>query len=226
MTADQPVIVFDLDGTLIDSAPDLHAAAEQMLRNLGRPAVTLGQVTSFIGNGVPKLVERCLAATGGVPAPELQAKALALFRRFYDAAPVALTRPYPGVPEMLDRFAAAGFRLGVCTNKPRGPAEAILAALAIGRYVGAVVGGDTLTVIKPDPAPLRLCFERLEAGVAKFYVGDSETDAATARAAGVPFLLFSGGYRKSPAEAMGAALVFDRFDELTGERLAETVARA
>ncbi len=214
-----PTIVFDLDGTLIDSAPDLHAAAERTLKRLGRPGVTLAQVTGFIGNGVPKLVERCLAATGGVP-EEGAGTALALFRSFYDADPVALTRPYPGVPAMLERLAEAGCRIGVCTNKPQGPAEAILAALSIGRHVGAVVGGDTLPVIKPDPAPLWLCFERLRAGTARLYVGDSETDAAAAKAAGVPFALFSGGYRKTPAEAMGAAYVFGRFDELTRHVLA------
>lgn len=209
-----PVIVFDLDGTLIDSAPDLHAAAVAMLRRLGRPEVTLAQVTAFIGNGVPKLVERCLHATGGRPEPQAVSSAVALFRAFYDEAPALRTQPYPGVPDLLARLARRGARMGVCTNKPQGPAEAILRQLGLHQHIGAVVGGDALPVIKPDPAPLLLCFERLGNGGERLYVGDSETDAATARAAGVPFALFSGGYRKSPAEAMGATLVFDRFDGL------------
>lgn len=220
MAANLPVIVFDLDGTLIDSAPDLHAAAVVMLRRLGRPAITLQQVTSFIGNGVPKLVERCLRAAGCEPDPAAQAAALAIFREFYDAAPAMLTKPYPGVPTVLRCLARNGVRMGVCTNKPQRPAEAILDRFGLRPHVLAVVGGDALPVIKPDPAPLLLCFDRLGGGAARLYVGDSETDAATAKAAGVPFALFTGGYRKSPAEAMGATLVFDRFDELNQAVLA------
>jgi phosphoglycolate phosphatase len=208
-------VIFDLDGTLIDSAPDLHAAAVAMLRRLGRPEITLQQVTSFIGNGVPMLVERCLRAAGCEPDPAENAAALAIFREFYDAAPAVLTKPYPGVPAPLGRLAREGVRMGVCTNKPQEPAEAILARFGLRRQILAVVGGDALPVIKPDPAPLLLCFDRLGAGAARLYIGDSETDAATAAAAGVPFALFAGGYRKSPVDAMGATLVFDSFDELS-----------
>ncbi|MDT8344365.1 MAG: phosphoglycolate phosphatase [Thermohalobaculum sp.] len=205
-------VVFDLDGTLVDSAPDIHAAANVMLAALGRAPLDLGRVTSFVGNGVAKLVERCLDATGGADAA-LGAHAFGIFREAYHAAPASLTRPYPGVEAALDALAGAGCRLGLCTNKPEGPTRQVLDALGLARHFGAVVGGDTLAVMKPDPAPLRLCLDRLGAGPA-LYVGDSETDAATARAAGLPFALFTRGYRKSPVESFEAVLAFDDFAAL------------
>lgn len=207
-------VVFDLDGTLVDSAPDLHAAANVMLAELGRSRLDLSQVTSFVGNGVAKLVERCLAATGGFD-EAVNARAFAVFREAYHAAPAALTRPFPGVIDALDALAGAGYALGVCTNKPEGPTFQVLEALGLASRFAAVVGGDTLPVMKPDPAPLLLCVERLAAGTERaLYVGDSETDATTAHAAGLPFALFTRGYRKSPVESFETVLAFDDFARL------------
>jgi len=214
MTARPRAVVFDLDGTLVDSAPDIHAAANVMLAALGRAPLDLSQVTSFVGNGVAKLVERCLAATGGAD-EALGARAFGIFREAYHAAPAVLTRPYPGVEGALDALAGAGCALGLCTNKPEGPTRQVLEGLGLARHFGAVVGGDTLAVMKPDPAPLELCLERLGAAPADgLYVGDSETDAATARAAGLPFALFTRGYRKSPVESFETVLSFDDFAAL------------
>ena len=213
------IVVFDLDGTLIDSAPDIHAAANVMLREIGREALDLPRIVSFIGNGVPKLVERCLDATGGRDEAGFRA-ALAIFRRAYDADAATLTRPYPGVPEMLEALGGAGFSMGICTNKPEAPARAILEALGLARWFGAVIGGDTLPVTKPDPAPLREAVVRLGGGRA-VYVGDSETDEATAKAAGLPFLFFTGGYRKKPAEAFEADFVFETFEALAAHLAAK-----
>lgn len=205
-------VIFDLDGTLIDSAPDLHAAVNVALAELGRPALSLAQVTSFVGNGVAKLVERSLEATGGGGA-DLRADALARFHNAYAVAPAALTRPYPGARAALAALAGAGFALGLCTNKPEAPARAILESLGLADVFETVIGGDTLAVLKPDPAPLRAAVARLGAGAA-FYVGDSETDEATARNAGVPFFFFTGGYRKKAAEDFTAAFVFSDFAAL------------
>ncbi|MCI4664594.1 MAG: phosphoglycolate phosphatase [Neomegalonema sp.] len=207
-------IIFDLDGTLIDSAPDLHASANKMLRALGRPEVTLAQVISFIGNGVPKLVERALGATGGAEPAEAE-KALILFQEFYSVDPVSLTKPYPYVMRLLTGLGAAGVPMGVCTNKPEQFTGAILDALQLRQFFGSVVGGDSLTVRKPDPAPLRLCFDELGvAAGAGLYVGDSETDEATAAALGAPFAFFTGGYRKKAADAFDSVFAFDQFDAL------------
>lgn len=212
----QGAVIFDLDGTLVHSAPDLHAAAVAMLADLARPAITLEQVTGFVGNGVPKLVERCLRATGGVP-DDGGEDALARFGRHYSRDPIRLTRPYPGVPDMLDRLRAAGRPMGVCTNKPQAATHQVLSGLEMADYFGAVVGGDTLAVRKPDPAPLMRVLALLGADPDRaVYVGDSETDAATAKAAGMVFALYTGGYRKTPVQDLPHDLAFDRFEDLSG----------
>lgn len=206
-------IVFDLDGTLVDSAPDLHAAANRMLAELGRPALTLRQVTGFVGNGVPRLVERCLEATGGVEGR--QAEALARFRRHYDAAPANLTRPYPGALSAARALRGAGCRLGICTNKPEVPARKLLRLLGMDGLFDAVVGGDTGPTQKPDPAPLHRTVENLGGSLAStLFVGDSEVDGLTAANAGVAFALYTRGYRKAPVDRIAATLAFEDFVEL------------
>ncbi len=207
-------VVFDLDGTLIHSAPDIHAAANVALRALGRAPLPLETVTGFIGNGVRVLIERCLAATGGGDAAT-QAAALAAFMAAYDADPATLTRPYPGVPEALDALAAAGVPMAVCTNKPQDFAAEVLGRLGLAPRFSALVGGGAGHAMKPDPAGLFACLAALGVPPGRaVYVGDSETDAATARNARVRFALFTGGYRHAPAESLGADLMFDRFADL------------
>jgi phosphoglycolate phosphatase len=207
-------VVFDLDGTLIDSAPDLHTAANRMLDDLRRPSLTLQNVASFVGNGIPALVARCLEATGG-PAKDLD-DAICRFRDHYSRAPADLTRPYAGVETMLQRLAGFGFALGICTNKPYELSVTILEELGIMRFIGAVVGGDTLPKLKPDPAPLLLCLDRLGVDpMSTLYVGDSEIDAETAFRANIPFALYSGGYLRESVDAFKPLYVFDNFEDLS-----------
>jgi phosphoglycolate phosphatase len=207
-------VVFDLDGTLVHSAPDIHAAANAALAGLGRPALGIETVTGFIGNGARVMMRRCLDATGGGDA-SLEAEGLARFMAAYEAAPAALTRPYPGVIAALEALATARVPMAVCTNKPAGLAAAILAALGLARHFPVLVGGGAGLPLKPDPAGLLHCIAQLGADSASaLYVGDSETDVATARNAGVRLALFTGGYRKAPAEALGADDLFDRFEDL------------
>lgn len=205
-------IVFDLDGTLIDSAPDLRAAANKMLASEGRGPLDLPTIISFIGNGLPKLVERAMRARD-LPM-ERHAELCARTLAFYNAESTARTVPYPGLIAALEGLRGNGFALGVCTNKPEAPARDILDQLGMAPYFDAVIGGDTLAVKKPDPAPLRAAFEALGRG--GLYVGDSEVDAETAQRAGVPFLLFTEGYRKTPVEALPHLARFDHFDALPG----------
>ncbi|MEL7346780.1 MAG: phosphoglycolate phosphatase [Pseudomonadota bacterium] len=210
-------VIFDLDGTLVHSAPDIHAAANRMLADVGRPALPLEDVTRFIGNGTAKLVERCLVATGGVG--DAQAVALATYRRHFDPVHATLTRPYPGAVQCLEALSAAGLPLGLCTNRPEGSARGLLAKLALDRHFAVVVGGDTTQALKPDPTPLNACLQGLGAdGRDAVFVGDSETDAETAHRAAIPFALFTGGYRKQPVAAVAAiagdAVTFDDHDSL------------
>ncbi len=202
------ILIFDLDGTLIDSAPDIQAAVNRMLADQGLPPLDLPTVTSFVGNGLPKLVERVMARCGLAPARHKELTRITL--DFYNADPATLTRPYPGVPQALKALEAAGHRLALCTNKPEVPARAILADLGLARHFPVVIGGDSLPVNKPEPAPALECV-RLMGGGAAAFIGDSEVDAATAEAAGLPFYLFTEGYRKSPVDALPHHAAFADF---------------
>jgi phosphoglycolate phosphatase len=209
-------VIFDLDGTLVDSAPDLHAAAVALLDELGAEPVTLAQVHGFVGHGIPKLVESLLGASGLPAKDRALAKAVSRFKELYGAAPVELTRPYDGVEEMLGSLSARGLKLGVCTNKPEALTRQVLAGVALDRHLHAAVGGDTVGRMKPHPEPLRHCAGLLGAGTEDaLYVGDSETDAATAAAAGMAFALYSGGYRKRPLTQFEGCFIFHDFAELT-----------
>lgn len=199
------VIAFDLDGTLIDSVPDLAAAVNRMLVAQKMPELDLPTITGFVGNGLPKLVERVIAHS------ELDMSQHDALTRItldnYMRAPTERTVLYPGVRDMLESFRANGHALGICTNKPEGAAHHVLDALDLSRFFAVVVGGDTLAQRKPDPAPLLHVFEKLGDGP-RFYVGDSEVDAETAKRAQVPFALFTEGYRKRPVSALPHHLAY------------------
>lgn len=203
-------LVFDLDGTLIDSAPDIHAACARMLADYGHAPLPPERIQAFVGNGAPRLVERVMAAVGESAG---HGDWLARFLAHYAADPATLTRPYPGVPEALERLAAAGHALGLCTNKPEAPAREILRLLGLDHHFSVVIGGDSTPATKPDPLPLARAFEALPA-LPRLFIGDSEVDAATARALPVTFALFTEGYRKSPLADLPHDHAFARFADL------------
>lgn len=213
-------IVFDLDGTLVDSVPDLAVAANAMLAEVGQGPLDLPTVTSFVGHGIPNLVRQVIAHLGLDPAGEADLQASML--RNYLAHPADLTRPYPGVVAALEALAAEGHALGVCTNKMREPAVEILRALDLERFFAVVIGGDSTATRKPDRAPLDAAYAALP-GVPLLYVGDSEVDAATAVAAELPFALFTLGYRKTPVAELPHRFAFDDF-ALLPELVAELLA--
>lgn len=199
-------VIFDLDGTLIDSAPDIRAAVNRMLEGEGLGPLDLPTVISFIGHGLPRLVARVMEARA-IPADQ-HARLTAATKAHYTAAPAVLTRPYPGVPEVLARLRDNGHPLGLCTNKPEDSARALLADMGFAPHFAAVVGGDRLPRPKPDPAMLHACLAEIGHAGPPVFVGDSEVDAATAHAAGVPFLLFTEGYRHAPVAALNPAASF------------------
>lgn len=212
-------VVFDLDGTLIDSAPDIHAAANRLMAELALPSFDLNTITSYIGNGIPKLVERCLAAAGAAERVPLE-RAISLFKAFYAEEPALRTRPYPGVVEALALFANTGVRMGIVTNKAEDLSRAALADLGLAPRFEVVIGGDTLATKKPEPEGLLLAVDRLGASRQDaLYVGDSEVDAETALRAGLRFALFSGGYRKSPVSALPHWHAFEDMRELLKHRI-------
>jgi phosphoglycolate phosphatase len=204
-------LVLDLDGTLVDSVPDLAACANAVLAERGAAPLGEDEVRHMVGDGIAALVARALAARGLQP----DASAKRRFLDLYLAAPTARTRPYPGVPETLDELRRRGARLAICTNKPEAATRAVLAGTGLLGFFEAVLGGDSLPVRKPDPGHLLGALARLGADPGEaLMIGDGENDAAAAKAAGVPVVLMRYGYSRVPVESLGADAVLDRFPAL------------
>ncbi len=208
-------IVFDLDGTLVETAPDLQAILADVLGEIDVVAPSVERTRPLIGRGARRLIEAALE----VASYEADAALLdELHRRFmaiYNAKPCRLSTPYPGVRETLAGFAAEGRLMGVCTNKPQRPSNALLEALGLSHFFGSIIGADTLPVRKPDPAHLQTVLDELGASRDRaVMIGDSATDLMAARAVGMPCVLVSFGYTETPAIELGADRVIDRFDQL------------
>ncbi len=205
-------LIFDLDGTLIDASRDIHFCAAAVLEEEGLPTLDHPTVSSFIGGGVEKLIERCLRAVEGEDTPERRRR---MYDRFLQLYPEAVERTvlFPGVRETLEGLKAEGYRLALCTNKPQAPTHAVLRHLGIDHLFDAFAFGDEDFPRKPDPAPVRHLIDQLHAR--RFlYVGDSEVDAQAAEAAGLPMALYTGGHRNTPVEELYHDAVFDDFAEL------------
>jgi phosphoglycolate phosphatase len=188
-------VIFDLDGTLVDSAPDIQVAINKLLAEEGRRLLTLEEVSAMIGDGVPKLVERAMNATRAEDAPDDLPTLTRRFLGFYEGHTTDLTRPYPGVLEALERLRSAGVRMGICTNKPERPTRELLRDLGLAPYFRAVFGGDTVAgVKKPDPQLIHAVLDALGARpMEAVMVGDAANDVAAARAAEIPVILRAGG---------------------------------
>lgn len=208
MTA--PTLVLDLDGTLVDSVPDLMSALNRLVEGRGLHPFDAEETAAMVGDGVPVLVARALAARGAAPDPA----AADAFVADYTAHATVASRLYPRVAETLHRLAEAGWQFAVCTNKPEAAARAVLDGLGLPGRFAAIGGGDSFPTRKPDPAHL---LATIAAGGGRpdraVMVGDHANDVAAARGAGLPCVFAAWGYGRA-GMAAGAAVVARRFDEL------------
>ncbi len=208
-----PLLVFDLDGTLADTAPDLLATLAAVLPRHGFDSIADPTFRAGIGNGARALIEYALARQGvSVDAPTLDA-IFADFLAHYGKNICVETRLFPGALPLLDRFEAAGWRFAVCTNKPVGMSELLLNELGIAERFAAVRGGDSFPYKKPDPAHLLGTIADADgAPECAIMVGDSRTDLDAARAAGVPMIGVTFGYTTVPMSALGPDMLVHDFD--------------
>jgi phosphoglycolate phosphatase len=206
------IVAFDLDGTLADTAADLADALNHALERLRRPQLSLDQIRLMVGHGTRALLHKGLTATGGVD-PESMEAGLPMLLAYYESNICRQTAPYAGATHMLDEIRANNVRTAICTNKPERLARLLVGQLGWSEKFDAIIGGDTLPVAKPDRAPLDEAIARSGGGRA-LYVGDSITDALTARAANVPFVAVSFGFSDRPVAELGAAAIIDDFGEL------------
>ncbi len=205
-------IVFDLDGTLVDTAGDLTASLNHALATLGRPAVPPSSVRAMVGHGARKLLERGLAASGEMTDALVEA-GLSPFMEHYAANIAVHSRPFEGVEAALDRLSGRGHALAICTNKPEKLAGSLVAELGWTDRFRALLGADSRPYRKPDPRHLLETVAEAGGNHAVF-VGDSRTDADTARAAGIPLVLVSFGYSTEPVSNLGADVLIDCFHDL------------
>jgi phosphoglycolate phosphatase len=222
-----PIAVFDLDGTLADTAADLVSTLNLVLGGEGVPPLPIEQARELIGNGGRVLISKGFAAAGRELTPERLDRLYLAFLKAYGQDICRETALFPGAREALDRLEAAGFALAICTNKIEAHSVRLAQALGIADRFAANCGRDTFAWFKPDPRHLLMTIERAGGDPARaIMVGDSTSDVGAAKAAGVPAIAVSFGYSETPARALGADLVIDRFDELFGgiERLVPAMA--
>ena len=210
-----PILAIDLDGTLVDTAPDLMSALNEILTKEALPTVPLEAAKGMIGAGARALLERGLAAVGAERSDEEVDRLFDNFFSHYTAHIADESRPYPGVLDALDRFAADGWNLAVCTNKLEEMSRLLLNKLGILEMFAAVGGGDSFPFKKPDPRHLRETIAAARGDPSDaIMVGDSETDIATGRAANVPVVAVDFGYSTSPVSSFSPDRIISHFDEL------------
>jgi phosphoglycolate phosphatase len=208
-------IVFDLDGTLADTAPDIRKALNQALAEEQLEPIDLMTVKTMIGAGPRVLVQRALALNRAAADEDRVDRLTAAFNEHYDASGNALSRLFPDVEPCLEALGKMGIRLGICSNKPEPFCAKLLSDLGVGDCFAAIQGYGSGLPPKPDPAPLLATIARLGATPAQtLYVGDSETDVQTARAAEVPCALVGHGYTVTPVESLGGDWLLDTLADL------------
>jgi phosphoglycolate phosphatase len=210
-------VIYDLDGTLIDSAKDMQVAVSHVLADHGLPPVTEDDVRIFMGQGSKVTMAKAFGKYGKPLDDERLSAVTREFVRYYEADPVSNTQAFAGVSDVVSRFDRLGLKQGVCTNKFERPSRMILEHLRLMPPISDLAGADTFPVRKPDPRHILMLVERM-GGVPDraVMVGDSIHDVHAAHGAGLPAVLVSWGYTATPASELGAEAVIERFDALPG----------
>jgi phosphoglycolate phosphatase len=207
-------LVFDLDGTLVDTAPDLMHATNHALSMIDRRPVSMKELRSFVGTGAMNLIDFGTRATGEAVDKETLTKLRDAFLEYYGSNIAVSSRMFEGLATLLEKAAKHGLKMGVCTNKVEHLSYKLLRELDIAKHFGAIVGGDTLPIMKPDPAPYLELAKRLgvEAKDTLMF-GDSETDIRTAQNAGAPVIAVTFGYTQRPVHEFNPDHTIDHYDE-------------
>jgi phosphoglycolate phosphatase len=206
------IVGFDLDGTLLDTSGDLAAAVNYAIATEGRPPFPVDAIRPFVGKGAKVMLERALTASGGYD-DDLLARMLPILLDYYEQNLAIHSIPYPGLMEAMTALEQAGVKLAICTNKAERFTIPLLHQIGLSDRFASVVGGDTLGVAKPDPAPIREMIARAGGGRTVF-LGDTINDIVGARNARIPSIAVSFGFLDGPVEQLEADAVIHHFDEL------------
>jgi phosphoglycolate phosphatase len=210
-----PIIVFDLDGTLIDTAPDLIDTLNVMFAQSGLPPVAYETARNLIGGGARAMIARGIAAEGGVVESATLDQIFASFIAHYSEHIADRSRPFPGLTDALDTLAADGYRFAVCTNKLERLSILLLEKLKLADRFAAICGQDTFSVQKPDPEILRRTISAAGGSLQRaIMIGDSATDISTAHAAGIPVIAVDFGYSERPVSELGPDRIISHFAHL------------
>jgi phosphoglycolate phosphatase len=207
-------LIFDLDGTLVDTAPDLLHATNHALSLIDRPPVSMAQLRSFVGTGAMNLIDLGTRATGTAVDQQTLTRLRDSFLAYYGDNIAKSSAIFDGLAPLLEQAKSHGLKLGVCTNKVEYLSHKLLQELGIAGHFSSVVGGDTLPLMKPDPAPYRETARRMGIDpAATLMFGDSETDINTAKNAGVPVIAVSFGYTSQHVSAYSPTHIIDHYAE-------------
>ena len=206
------IVGFDLDGTLLDTSGDLAAAVNYAIATDDRPPFPVEAIHPFVGKGAKVMLQRALDASGGYDEAML-ARMLPILLDYYEQNLAIHSLPYPGLTAAMDALQAAGVKLAICTNKAERFTIPLLHQIGLSDRFASIVGGDTVGIAKPDPAPIHAMVERAGGGRAIF-LGDTINDIAGARNAGIPSIAVSFGFLDGPVEALEADAVIHHYDDL------------
>ena len=208
-------LLFDLDGTIIDSAPDVCKSVNRALDAMGRPPITVEDTKFLVGFGARTLCDKALAITGELGSEEDIDLLLTGFLNSYRKNPCEHTIVFPGALDALNLFKDAGIQLGICTNKPEATCFPVLDALELRHFFSSIICGDTLQFRKPDPRHIYHTLDEMGADLSNAaFIGDSEADIKAANNAGLPCVLVTFGYCHVPFDELKANAVIDHFHEL------------